>query len=153
MSGAFCFWTVFGHGIRSHEHEDTFTPSLGAYIAQADRQTSTAGTEFMESTLNTLIGALRANRDQTNSVLKKVEQLPRRKSLSWKCAALRTHEALYSSGTRRGRRRLPEMQPNSVRFDLTRCARWRSEHGISQSKFHIAGRHTEGNHLADRHRQ
>jgi predicted nucleic-acid-binding Zn-ribbon protein len=72
--------------ICSCEHE-TLTSSLGAHIAQTDRQTSTDGTEFMESALNTLIIALRAIRDQADSVLKKIEQLPQRRSLAWKCVA------------------------------------------------------------------
>jgi hypothetical protein len=43
-------------------------------IAQTNSQTSAAGCEFMDSALNALIVALRAIRDQADSVLRKIEQ-------------------------------------------------------------------------------
>jgi hypothetical protein len=58
------FWTGFTLRICSCEHENTFTPLLGANIAQIGPQTSTTGVEFMDSALNALIGALTSIRDQ-----------------------------------------------------------------------------------------
>jgi len=58
---------------------------LGAVIAQINRQTSTAGVEFMDPALNALIVALRSIRDQADSVLKRIEQPRRERSLAWKC--------------------------------------------------------------------
>jgi rubrerythrin len=39
----------------------------------------------MESALNTVIVALKAIRDQADSVLKKIEQSAQHRSLAWKC--------------------------------------------------------------------
>jgi hypothetical protein len=61
--------------------------SLGADIAQINWQTSTDGIEFMDSTLNALIVALKAIRDHADLVLRKIEQSAQRRSLAWKCAA------------------------------------------------------------------
>jgi len=47
---------------------------------------ATDGIEFMDTTLKTLIVALRAIRNQADSVLSKIEQPTQQKSLAWKCA-------------------------------------------------------------------
>lgn len=102
VSSAFCFWTGSEHCIRSDEHYETFTSSLGAHIAQTDRQTSTVGTEFMDAALNTVIVCTQGNsRSGGMAAPAKIAFMEMRR--------LRTHKALYSSGTPRGRRRLPEM--------------------------------------------
>jgi len=60
---------------------------LGANIAQINRQTSTAGVEFMDPALNALIATLTSIRDQADSVLKKIDKPRRERSLAWKCSA------------------------------------------------------------------
>jgi hypothetical protein len=55
--------------ICSHEHESPVTPSLGADIAQANRETSTVGIEFMDPALKTLKAALEAIRDAATNAL------------------------------------------------------------------------------------
>jgi len=72
-------------GLCSYEHESTFAPFLGANIAQIHRQTSTAGAEFMDPALKALIAAVTSIRDQADSVLRKIEQPRRERSLAWKC--------------------------------------------------------------------
>jgi len=61
------------------------TLSLGADVAQVNRQISTAGVEFMDAALNAVIVALKSIRDQADSVLRKFEQPRRERSLGWKC--------------------------------------------------------------------
>ena len=73
VSGTILFLDSFVY-IRSCEHEHTLASSLVTHNSQANWQTSTVGTEFMDPALNTLIVALRAIRDQADSVLKKIEQ-------------------------------------------------------------------------------
>ena len=58
---------------------------MGTYIAQVYWETSADGIEFMDTTLKTLIVALRAIRDQADSVLSKVEQPTQQRALAWKC--------------------------------------------------------------------
>jgi hypothetical protein len=58
---------------------------LGADIAQINWETSTDGIEFMDSALKALIGAVRAIRDQADSVLRRIEQPSGERSLAWKC--------------------------------------------------------------------
>jgi len=79
--------TVLVLYICSYEHESPITSSLAAHIAQTNWQTSAARIEFMDSTLKTLMIALRAIRDQADSVLRQVEQPTQQRSLVWKCAA------------------------------------------------------------------
>jgi ribosomal protein S27E len=56
------------------------------YIAQTNCETSADGIEFMDRTLKTLIVALRAIRDQADSVLRKIKQPAQQRALAWKCA-------------------------------------------------------------------
>src|SRR6266480_5509564 len=62
----------------------TLTLSLGADVAQVNRQISTAGVEFMDAALDAVIVALKSIRDQADSVLRKIEQPRRERSLAWK---------------------------------------------------------------------
>src|SRR5437762_1078382 len=73
--------------IGSYEQENLLVTPLGANIAQIKDQTSTDGVEFMDSAQDALICALRSIRDQADSVLAKIEQSSRKRSLGWKCAA------------------------------------------------------------------
>jgi rubrerythrin len=79
--------TALSSVICSSEHENGSVASQGANIAQVKEQTSTDGTEPMDPTLKTLIIALKAIRDNADSVLKKIEQSAQQRSLAWKCAA------------------------------------------------------------------
>jgi hypothetical protein len=69
----------------SYEHESRCPASLGANIAQIKDETSTVGVEFMDSAQQAMIAALRSIRDQADSVLEKMEQAAKERSLSWKC--------------------------------------------------------------------
>jgi hypothetical protein len=81
---------VFVH----NEHDNTLTPSLGANIPQINRQTSTTGVEFMDPALDALIATLTSIRDQADSVLRKIDQLRRERSLGWKWSACGTQPKL-----------------------------------------------------------
>ena len=50
----------------------------------SQRQISTAGVEFMDAALDAVIVALKSIRDQADSVLRKIEQPRRERSLAWK---------------------------------------------------------------------
>ncbi len=78
-------WTASPAHICSTEHENTLSLPVGADIAQTNSQTSADGIEFMDSALKALIGAVRAIRDQADSVLRKIEQPSGERSLAWKC--------------------------------------------------------------------
>jgi hypothetical protein len=60
------------HRVCSVEHENALTPSLGAYIAQTNRQASAAGIEFMESPPKTLKAKLEAIRGMAMSALNQI---------------------------------------------------------------------------------
>jgi hypothetical protein len=79
-----CFCSRRGHprSIRSYEHENTFTSSLGAHIAQIGWQTSTAGIEVMDSTPEPLKEALKAIRDLALTALDQIEQSPEASEMS-----------------------------------------------------------------------
>src|SRR5262249_49516126 len=69
----------------SCEHESNFTASLGANIAQVDRQTSTIGVESMDPALTRLKAALEAIRDTATNALNQIEQSQEQRSMRWKC--------------------------------------------------------------------
>jgi len=75
--------------IRSYEHENALTSSLGAHIAQIGWQTSTAGIEVMDSTLKPLKAALEAIRDMASNALTQIEQSQETRSMRWVCKECR----------------------------------------------------------------
>jgi hypothetical protein len=75
--------------IRSCEHENALTSSLGAHIAQIGWQTSTAGIEVMDSTLKPLKAALEAIRDMASNALGRIEQSREARSMRWICKECR----------------------------------------------------------------
>jgi hypothetical protein len=62
---------------------------LGAYIAQANWETSADGIEFMDTTLKTLKASLQAIRDTAMNALNQIEQSQEQRSMAWKCKACR----------------------------------------------------------------
>jgi hypothetical protein len=87
-------------------------PFLGADIAQIDRQTSTAGVEFMDSALNALIVALTAIRDQADSVLKKIDNQNEKDPFAGSAPVVGT-QTFYSSRAGRSGCPMPEMRRSS----------------------------------------
>ena len=83
------FWTTIGRQICSGEHEDHFTASMGARVAQNNPETSADGTEFMDPTPKTLIAALETIRDTAANALNQIEQSQEERSMRWTCKACR----------------------------------------------------------------
>src|SRR5215813_5156671 len=79
------FWTAPKTRICSNEHENTFTPSLGAHIAEANRQASAAGIKFMESPPKTLKASLEAIREIARNALNQMGESQHEHSMRWKC--------------------------------------------------------------------
>jgi predicted Zn-ribbon and HTH transcriptional regulator len=64
-------------------------PSLGASVAQANRETSTDGIEFMDPALKTLKTTLEAIRDMAISALNQIAESQDERSMRWKCKECR----------------------------------------------------------------
>jgi predicted Zn-ribbon and HTH transcriptional regulator len=62
-----------------------FPASLGANIAQTEKQTSTIGTEFMDSALRRLTAALEGIRDIALHALQQISQSQEEHSMRWIC--------------------------------------------------------------------
>src|SRR5262249_400831 len=75
--------------ICSYEHEDVFSASMGANIAETLDQTSTVGAQFMDSAHSTLRAALEAIRDVASNALNQIGSSQEERAMRWTCKACR----------------------------------------------------------------
>ena len=98
--------------IYSIEHENALTASLGAYIAQTNRQASAAGIEFIESPPKTLKAKLEAIRGMAMSALNQIGESQEEHSVE--VQRLPICEAFYETCSIGSCWQMPPMQKHRV---------------------------------------